>query len=62
MASANVAVTNTTGLYGITSTTPVLNSAQQLLTLLANNNIMHILFERFPEFRKAVQIHANIKR
>ena len=34
---ANVAVTNTTGLYGLTSSTPILNSAQQLLTLLYNN-------------------------
>ena len=34
---ANVAVTNTTGLYGLTSSTPILNSAQQLLTLLDNN-------------------------
>ena len=34
---ANVAVTNTTGLYGTNSTTPVLNSAQQLLTLLSNS-------------------------
>ena len=34
---ANVAVTNTTGLYATTSTTPVINSAQQLLTLLDNN-------------------------
>ena len=34
---ANVAVTNTTGLYGLTTTTTVLNSAQQLLTILDNN-------------------------
>ena len=33
---ANVAVSNTTGLYGTTGATPVLTSAQQLLTLLDN--------------------------
>lgn len=48
---ANVSVSNTTGLYAINSATPVLNSAQQLLTILDNNGNVNFALDPTTGYR-----------
>ena len=48
---ANVSVSNTTGLYAINSATPILNSAQQLLTILDNNGNVNFALDPTTGYR-----------